>query len=111
LLRKPRETGNRPVAARSIEYEHQIVARTCRPTRWDIEVPAVPVCVRISWLIPGPPVFVVNARRPFFPNSAASPHQKGELLTYTAKSGSASLTVKLRPEAYSPGRRKPEPAH
>ena len=37
-----RETSYRAVAARSIEYEHQIVARTSRtdrPTRWDIERP------------------------------------------------------------------------
>ena len=63
LLSQQRETSDRPVAARSIEYEHQIVARTCRtgrPTGWDIERPVVPVCVRISWLIPAPPVFVVN---------------------------------------------------
>ena len=64
LLGKQSKTSDRPVATRPIEYEHEIVARTCRTARpacWDVELPVVPVCVRISWLIPGPPVFVVNA--------------------------------------------------
>ena len=40
LLRKQCEAGYRPLAARPIEYEHQIVARpsrTDRPTRWNTQ--------------------------------------------------------------------------
>jgi hypothetical protein len=61
LLGNQREAGYRPTAGRPIEYEHEIVARasrTGRPTRRDI---VVPVGVRISPLIPGLPVFAVNA--------------------------------------------------
>jgi len=42
LLGKQSKTSDRPVATRPIEYEHEIVARTCRTARpacWDVELP------------------------------------------------------------------------
>src|SRR5215831_17846773 len=41
LLGKQSKTSDRPVAIGPIEYEHEIVARTCWtawPTRWDVEL-------------------------------------------------------------------------